>query len=166
MPDHIPPRMTRLRDFTGLAVSAALCLAVAALGGLATATSVGDWYVQLAKPGFTPPNAVFGPAWTTLYALMAIASWRVWRRQGLRKARAALGVYALQLALNLLWSVLFFGLQRIGAALVDIVLLVAAAALTLRLFWRADAVAGALLVPYLLWLGFATLLNAAIWYLN
>ncbi len=166
MPDHTPASTTRLHDVVGLAASAALCLAVAALGGLATATSVDDWYAQLVKPGFTPPNAVFAPAWTTLYALMAIASWRVWRRQGLRKARGALGAYALQLALNLLWSVLFFGLQRIGAALVDIVLLVAAAALTLWLFWRVDAVAGVLLVPYLLWLGFATLLNAAIWYLN
>lgn len=149
-----------------LVVFVALCLAVAAVGGAVTATSVGTWYAALAKPSFNPPDWLFGPVWTTLYLMMAVAAWRVWRARGRVDARAALGLWALQLALNLVWSFVFFGARMIGAALVEIVVLLVAILATLALFWRIDRVAGALLVPYAAWVGFATLLTAALWRLN
>ena len=104
---------TRKRDTVGFGIFLALCLAVSAVGGAVTATSVGSWYPSLAKPPFNPPNWIFAPVWTALYFMMALAGWRVWRREGLRRARWALSLYALQLALNLAWSILFFGLRLI-----------------------------------------------------
>jgi tryptophan-rich sensory protein len=144
----------------------ALCLAVAAVGGAVTATSVGTWYAGLAKPSFNPPDWLFGPVWTALYLMMAVAAWRVWRARGLADARAALGLWALQLALNLVWSFVFFGARMIGAALAEIVVLLLAILATLALFWRIDRAAGWLMVPYAAWVGFATLLTAALWRLN
>ena len=155
----------RGRDAVVLLGFVALCLAVAAAGGAVTASSVGTWYAGLAKPSFNPPNWVFGPVWTALYLMMAFAGWRVWRRRG-GDARLALGAWALQLALNLCWSLLFFGARLIGAALVEIAVLFAAIVATALLFWRIDRVAGALLVPYAAWVAFAALLNAALWRLN
>jgi len=157
---------TRLRDTVGFSVFLALCLAVAAVGGAVTASSVGTWYPTLAKPAFNPPNWIFAPVWTTLYFLMAIAAWRVWRRDGLRQARWALALFALQLALNLAWSVLFFGMRMIGAALVEVVVLLLAIVATTLVFWQRDRVAGMLFLPYAAWVAFATLLNAALWRLN
>ncbi len=149
----------------GLAVSLALAFAVAAIGGWVTAASVTDWYPTLAKPAFNPPAWVFGPVWTALYALMAFAAWRVWRARGPLR-RVALGFYGAQLALNLLWSILFFGLHLIGAALFEIVILFMTILATMRLFGRLDLPAGLCFVPYALWVAFAGLLNAAIWRLN
>lgn len=154
------------RDVTGLVLFLALCLAVSALGGAVTSTSVDTWYQALQKPFFNPPDWVFAPVWTTLYVLMAIAGWRVWRCPATEARRAALLLFALQLGLNLLWSVLFFGLQRIDLALVEIVLLLVAIAANTLSFWRIDAAAGALLVPYVIWVGYATALNGALWLLN
>lgn len=156
----------RSRDLLALLGFIGLCLAVAAIGGAVTATSVGTWYAGLAKPSFNPPGWVFGPVWTALYLMMAFAAWRVWRARGFAGARAALGAWALQLALNLGWSLLFFGARMIGAALAEIVLLLAAILATAFLFWRIDRLAGALLAPYAAWVAFATLLNAALWRLN
>jgi len=144
----------------------ALCLAVAAIGGAVTATSVDTWYAALAKPSFNPPNWLFGPVWTALYLMMAFAAWRVWRARGRGGARGALGLWALQLTLNLCWSFLFFGARMIGAALAEIVVLLLAILATLVLFWRIDRQAGWLMVPYAAWVGFATLLTAALWRLN
>ena len=156
----------RGRDAVVLLGFVALCLAVAAAGGAVTASSVGTWYTGLAKPSFNPPDWVFGPVWTALYLMMAFAGWRVWRRRGTGDARLALGAWALQLALNLCWSLVFFGARLIGAALVEIAVLFAAILVTALLFWRIDRVAGALLVPYAAWVAFAALLNAALWRLN
>ena len=142
----------------------AVCFAVAGIGGAVTATSVDTWYPTLAKPAFTPPDAVFGPVWTVLYAMMALAAWLVWRRVGWQGW--ALYLFFAQLALNLLWSILFFGLQLVGLALVDIVVLVVLIALTTAAFWRVDRRAGLLLVPYLLWVVYASALNGAIWRMN
>lgn len=142
----------------------AVCFAVAGIGGAVTATSVGTWYPTLAKPAFTPPDRVFGPVWTVLYAMMALAAWLAWRRVGWRSW--ALLLFFAQLALNLLWSILFFGLQLVGLALVDIVVLVALIILTTIAFWRIDRRAGLLFVPYLLWVGYASALNGAIWRMN
>ena len=157
---------SRLRDLWVLGAFLLLCFAVAAVGGAVTATSVNDWYQTLAKPGFTPPDWLFAPVWTALYALMAVAGWRVWRRAGFREARWPLLVFALQLGLNLAWSVLFFGMNLIGSALLEMAVLLGAIILATILFARRDRLAGALLVPYALWVGYALMLNASIWILN
>jgi translocator protein len=150
----------------GLIGFIAVCLAVSAIGGWITSTSVGTWYPTLAKPSFTPPDAVFAPVWTVLYVMMAVAAWRVWRHAGLVAGRTALALFAVQLALNLAWSALFFGLHAIGWALVDILALWCAIAATSAAFWRIDRPAGLLLLPYLAWVSYAVALNAAIWRLN
>lgn len=155
-----------MRDLLALAGFVALCLAVAAAGGAVTSTSVDTWYAALEKPAFNPPDWVFGPVWTVLYLMMALAAWRVWRLAGERDVRAALGLWALQLALNLTWSYVFFGARMIGAALAEIAVLLVAIVATLALFWRLDRIAGALLVPYAAWVAFALVLNAALWRLN
>lgn len=127
----------------------------------------GPWYASLAKPDWTPPGAVFAPVWTALYLAMGIAAWMVWRRGGGGRSRApALALYMVQLALNALWSFLFFGLHRPGLAFLDIALLWAAILTVMVLFWRIRAAAGALILPYLLWVSFAACLNFAIWRLN
>ena len=154
------------RNLVALAGFVALCFAVAAAGGAVTATSVETWYAGLAKPPFNPPDWVFGPVWTALYLMIAVAGWRVWRRRGESGAWLALGAWGLQLSLNLSWSMLFFGAQMIGAALVEIAVLLAAILITAALFWRIDRIAGVLLVPYTAWVSFATVLNAALWRLN
>lgn len=153
------------RDILGLVVFVVLCLVVSGIGGAVTATSVGTWYQTLEKPPFNPPDWVFAPVWTTLYVLMAIAGWRVWRART-KAGRRALAVFAIQLGLNLAWSFLFFGFQQIGLALVEVAVLLLAILATMALFWRIDRLAGALFLPYLLWVGYATLLNASLWRLN
>lgn len=125
------------------------------------------WYSSIEKPAFTPPDWLFGPVWTTLYILMGVAAYLVWRRgsesQGVR---VALGWFLVQLVLNASWTPIFFGWRRIGLALVVMVLLWAAIVATIRYFCRVSKLAGMLLVPYLLWVSFAIVLNAAIWRLN
>jgi tryptophan-rich sensory protein len=144
----------------------ALCLGVAAIGGWATSISVGGWYQALDKPEWTPPDRIFAPVWTILYLMMAVAGYRVWRGGPSKGRQDALALFAIQLALNMLWSILFFGSQRIGLALLDILLLWAAIAATGFAFWRVDRLAGLLLLPYLAWVTYAVSLNAAIWRLN
>jgi len=154
------------RSALTLAAFLAVTFAAAGVGSLFTASSVGSWYATVAKPSWTPPNWVFGPAWTVLYSLMAIAAWLVWRRVGLSGASVALGLYFAQLGLNVAWSGLFFGLRNIGAALVDIVGLWLLILFTTRAFWRRSHAASILLLPYLAWASFAAALNLAIWRLN
>lgn len=141
-----------------------LTVAVGAAGSLFTQPNVPTWYAQLSHPDITPPNWVFGPVWTTLYVLMAFAAWRVWRITGLKSVEML--AWGLQLALNFAWSVIFFALHKIGAALVEILLLDLAILYTLLLFWRQDRIAGAMMLPYLAWTGFATLLTWRFWQLN
>jgi tryptophan-rich sensory protein len=155
---------SRRRDAVALLIALAVCFAASAIGGLITATSVDGWYQELARPTWNPPDWVFAPVWTTLFAAMAVAAWLVWRRD--RRWTGALTLFAIQLALNVGWSALFFGLRSPGAALIEIVILVAAIAATAVAFWRRSRPAGALMIPYLLWVGFATALTAAIWRLN
>lgn len=153
-------------DICGLALFLAICLGIGALGSWVTAGSVGSWYPTLNKPSFNPPNWIFAPVWTTLYVLMAIAGWRVWRTDDGLPVRIPLMLFGLQLGLNLAWSVVFFGFHDLAGAAVVIVALDFAVASTLHLFARRDRLAGALLVPYLLWILFATVLTGAIWRLN
>jgi tryptophan-rich sensory protein len=155
-----------VRSFAGLAGFIALGLAVGALGGMVTATSVGTWYQDLAKPPFNPPDWVFAPVWTTLFVLMSVAAWRVWRQGGFAHARVEMTAYFGQLALNPLWSVVFFGFRTPGWAFLEIFLLLPAIVLTAILFGRRDRPAGWLFLPYVAWVAFATVLNGAIWRLN
>lgn len=150
-----------------LMVAVAVPLAIGGLSGLATAKGVETWYPTLAKPSFNPPAWVFGPAWTLLYILMGVALFLVWR-QGLNTpgVRVALIAFAVQLVLNALWSIIFFGMQSPGWAFVEIVLLWLAIVVTLWTFWRVVPAAGWLLAPYLAWVSFATVLNGSIWILN
>ena len=138
----------------------------AAIGGAATATSVGTWYRALHKPAWNPPDWIFGPAWTLLYVLMAVAVWRVWRDDTTVAARWTLALFGLQLTLNALWSVLFFGLRRPDLAFADVLILWGVLVVLLRRFWRADRLAGRLWVPYVAWVSFASALNGTVWWLN
>lgn len=156
----------RIRSLGGLVFFLGLCLIVSALGGIVTATSVGTWYQGLARPPFNPPDWVFAPVWSALYLLMALAAWRVWKIAGVAGARFELGMFAIQLALNLGWSVVFFGLRQPGWAFGEMIVLFAAIVATLILFWRRDRLAGGLMTPYVAWVGFALYLNGAIWWLN
>ena len=149
-----------------LVVFVGLCLAVGALGGWVTAGSVKTWYTTIDKPSFTPPNWVFGPVWTGLYVLMGVAAWRVWCKARPDQLRVPLALFAVQLALNLAWSVVFFGAHRIGGAVVVIVGLEAALLATMVAFRRIDGPAALLLAPYALWVAFAAVLNVAVWKSN
>lgn len=153
-------------DLLGLFVSVLLCLAVSGVGGAITATSVDTWYQALEKPSFNPPDWVFAPVWTALYVMMGIAAWRVWRLRLFEATGVALAVFAVQLGLNLAWSLLFFGLQRIDLALFEIVILLCVIITNTFLFWRIDRLAGLLFVPYAAWGTYATILNASLWLLN
>jgi benzodiazapine receptor len=157
---------TRFGDLLGLVLFVALCLGIGALGAALSATSVETWYAGLAKPSFNPPNEAFGPVWTGLYLLMSVAAWRVWRGADRDTARGPLTLFALQLALNLAWSVVFFGLQKIGAAVATIVVLDVAVLMTALAFRTVDRLAALLMAPYLAWVAFATVLNVAVWRLN
>jgi benzodiazapine receptor len=158
--------MASRRDILGLLVAVVGTEAVGGASALAGGRDFRAYFEALRKPPLTPPPAAFGPAWTTLYLLMAVAAWLVWR-QGLdQQAALALGIFAAQIVLNALWSIIFFGRHRVGWALLEIALLWLTILATIVLFWRASPLAGALLLPYLAWVTFATYLNAGIWRLN
>jgi benzodiazapine receptor len=144
----------------------AICLAVGGLGAIATGGSVSQWYPTLRKPSWNPPPWIFGPVWTTLYVMMGIAAWLVWRKRDFNGATGALWLFVLQLALNAAWSPLFFGLKNPLAGLVDIVPLCVAILATLVSFWKISPAAGTLLMPYWLWVCFATALNFTLWRMN
>ena len=156
----------RSRDLLALLAFIVLCLAVSGASGVVTAMSVDSWYQALEKPPFNPPDWIFAPVWTALYVFMGIAAWRVWRRRLFTATRLAFKVFGVQLCLNFVWSFLFFGLQRIDLALIEIVILLCAIATTTIMFWRIDRLAGLLLVPYATWVTYAILLNTSLWLLN
>jgi len=139
--------------------------AAAAAGAVAT-SSAGSFYEQLTRPGWAPPAVLFGPVWTVLYFLMGIAAWLVWRERGFAGAGTALTLFLVQLALNGLWSWLFFAWQRGAWALGEVLLLWVVILATLVAFWRVRPLAGMLLVPYLAWVTFATALTYALWRAN
>ncbi len=159
-------KRSRIVEAVGLVLFLALCLGVGALAAAVVASSVETWYANLNKPDFTPSNAVFGPVWTVLHVMMAIAAWRVWRATDRETARGPLTMFALQLALNLGWSVAFFGLERTGSAVAVIVALELTIITTAFAFRPIDRLAALLMVPYALWVAFATVLNIAIWRMN
>ena len=124
-----------------------------------------EWYLSIAKPAWNPPSWVFGPVWSTLYVLMGVAAWRVWRGSHAERG-TALSFWWTQLALNALWSPLFFGMKRLDLALLEILVLLLAIVATAGAFWRVDRAAGFLLVPYIAWVSFAAFLNFTLWQLN
>ncbi|MFZ5982645.1 MAG: TspO/MBR family protein [Patescibacteria group bacterium] len=135
------------------------------LGSLFTASSVGEWYQTIEKSPLNPPGWVFGPVWTTLFLLMGYALYLVWTSEG-EKRKQAFGIFAVQIILNVLWSVLFFGMRSPGLALLEIVVLWVAILLNILAFSRVNKISGYLLWPYLLWVSFAIYLNYSIWSLN
>jgi len=137
------------------------------LGSLATTPKISGWYAGLNKPGFNPPSWVFAPVWGLLFLLMGIASWLVWK-EGWRKSevRVALVFYGIQLVLNVLWSVIFFGMQNPGLALVDMVILLGLIIWTSLKFFGVSKLSGRLMIPYVLWVSFASILNVSIFLLN
>ena len=151
------------RQTLALAAWILFCFSAA---GTAAFIAPGGWYAGLIKPSWNPPSWVFGPAWTLLYVMMAVAAWLVWREGGWKAQKVALGWFVAQWTLNALWTPLFFGLHHIGLALIEIVLLWLTLAVTVGVFRRVKPAAGALLIPYLAWVSFATILNFTIWRLN
>ena len=126
----------------------------------------GEWYASLAKPSWNPPSSVFGPVWSILYILMGIAAWLVWRKVGFSGAPVVLGLFIVQLVLNSLWSYFFFGVHQPGLAFIEIVVLWSMILIITIGFWRVSVLAGVLLLPYLCWVGFASVLNLQLWRLN
>ncbi|MFA9477395.1 TspO/MBR family protein [Phycisphaerales bacterium AB-hyl4] len=155
-----------LRATVGLICWIALSLLAGVVGGVATGREAGAFYRELELPPFAPPGWVFGPVWTLLYLLMGVAVWLVWKPSGFAKARLPLSLFGVQLVLNALWSWIFFAWWQPGWALVEIVVLWLAIVATTIAFWRVRPTSGALLLPYLAWVSFAVVLNAAIWWLN
>ena len=150
-----------------LICSISVCLLTGFLGSFATRNSITTWYAQLSRPSFIPPDWTFGVVWPALYVMMGISAFLVWN-VGInkRQVKVALSVFALQLALNGLWTPIFFGLHLIGVALVEIVMMWAAILLTIFTFWKVSKPAGLLLLPYILWVSFAVVLNASLFLLN
>ncbi|MHB1223808.1 MAG: TspO/MBR family protein [Gemmatimonadaceae bacterium] len=152
----------------GLVAWLVVSFAAAAVGAVASANA-GPFYERLDRPNWAPPAGLFGPVWTVLYLMMGIAAWLVWwkwRSSGARGARGALWLFVIQLAANALWTWLFFAWRRGALASAEIVLLWILIAATIVAFWRIRPLAGALLVPYLLWVSYATALTLAVWRMN
>ncbi|MCR3720296.1 MULTISPECIES: TspO/MBR family protein [Prauserella salsuginis group] len=160
------PARPVLRDVGG-AVAFLVCVAIVAVVGSVAASSSSQQYAALTTPPWAPPPWLFGPVWTVLYLIIALSGWLVWRRAGsIRAARVPLGVYAVQLVLNMAWTPLFFGAGRYGIAFAEIILLVVAVGCTIGVFARIHRAAAWLLVPYAVWTLFAAALNGTIWLLN
>ena len=158
----------KLNNLARLLFSCAIPFLVGLFGSIfTTADSLGNWYANLNKPSFNPPNWIFGPVWTTLYIMMGVSAFLVWQK-GLDKkpVRIALVCFIVQLILNAIWTPLFFGLHSPLLGLIDIILLLSAVIVTVFYFFKISTPAGLLLIPYLLWLSFATVLNAALYLLN
>jgi benzodiazapine receptor len=157
--------MKTSEQVVGLVAWLAVTFLAAAAGSIAS-IEAGAFYAQLVRPEWAPPPGLFGPVWSVLYALMGMAAWLVWRVGGFRNARTALVLFLVQLVVNALWSWLFFAWHLGALALADVLLLWVLVAATAVAFWRIRPLAGALLVPYLLWVGFAAALNFSVWQLN
>jgi tryptophan-rich sensory protein len=159
-PSQPPARFRQIAALIGWLLA---CFAAAAMGGF---FMPGEWYASLKKPSWNPPGWVFGPVWTALYTMMAVAAWLVWKRAGFAAYRRPLTLFLVQLALNAIWTPLFFGLHWPGVAFFEMLLLWVAIAATIATFWRVNRGAAWLLIPYLAWVSFAAVLNFTLWRLN
>ena len=157
----------KFAEILKLVISIIICESAGFIGSLFTTPAIPSWYATLVKPSFTPPNGVFAPVWTTLFLLMGISAFLVWRK-GIENPRVnlALRLFIIQLILNSLWSVLFFGLRSPLLGFIEIMLLWTFILLTILYFFKVSKVAGILLLPYILWVSFAAVLNFSIWRLN
>lgn len=156
-----------IRTFVKLVVAIVVTQLAGIIGSLFTFSAIPTWYATLTKPALNPPSWVFGPVWTTLYVLMGVSAFLIWQKGWQRKdVKVALSVYGIQLILNALWSIVFFGMQSPGLALVNIALLFISIVLTMILFYKISRPAMYLLIPYILWVSFASYLNYAIYALN
>jgi tryptophan-rich sensory protein len=140
-----------------------LCFSASILGIL---FSPGEWYAQMNKPSWNPPSWLFGPVWTTLYLMMGLAAWLVWKKGGFKSQSRPLTLFLVQLTLNAAWSPLFFGLRNPGVAFVEILMLWCAIVATIIFFWKVNRWAALLLLPYLAWVSFASVLNFTLWRMN
>jgi len=154
------------RDIPKLTASIFICLLAGVVGSIFTASAIPTWYAALVKPFFAPPNWVFGPVWTTLYVLMGISLFLIWRKGINKKTKAAINIFGIQLALNVLWSLAFFGMKSPIAGFAVIIALWAAIATTIMKFMKIEKNAGLILIPYIAWVSVATLLNLSIVLLN
>ena len=155
-----------MHPYLSLVIFLVVCFAAAGIGGAVTTPKIGTWYSTLAKPSWNPPNWIFGPVWSALYFCMAVAAWLVWRQDGFFDATVPLTLFAVQLVLNVLWSYIFFGLEKPALAFGEVILLWTAIAATMIVFWQRSVIAGILFVPYLAWVSFASFLNFTLWRLN
>lgn len=149
-----------------LILSIVLCVSLGSVGGLVTVSEIPTWYASLNKPSFNPPNWLFGPVWTILYLLMGISVYMIWKQPVSKERNKALQVFILQFILNFCWSFIFFGLHATGWALIEMIALWILILLSILHFAKHSKTAAWLLVPYILWVSFALLLNAVIWKLN
>ncbi|MBW0160965.1 MAG: tryptophan-rich sensory protein [Sediminibacterium sp.] len=149
-----------------LIISIVLCVSLGSVGGLVTVNEIPTWYATLNKPSFNPPNWLFGPVWTTLYVLMGISVYLIWKQPVSTERNKALQLFILQFILNFCWSFIFFGLHATGWALMEMIALWILILLSILHFAKHSKTAAWLLVPYIAWVSFALLLNAAIWRLN
>lgn len=149
-----------------LIISILLPLSVGAIAGMFTSQAVPIWYASLNRPFFSPPNWVFGPVWTSLYILLGISFFLIWKEEASKERDLAIKVFSIQLFLNFAWSFIFFYFNLIGAALIEIILLWISIALMIYLFYKIKPVAAYMNIPYLLWVSFATILNAGYYFLN
>ena len=158
--------MTERTRWIGLVIFIVVCLGAGGLGAIATTPEIEGWYKTIEKPSWNPPDYVFGPVWTTLFVMMAIAAWLVWKPEGFKAAALPLTLFGVQLALNVAWSWIFFGMHQPGWAFAEIMVLWLAIVATTVAFFRCSKIAGWLMVPYLAWVSFASVLNFTIWRLN
>jgi benzodiazapine receptor len=154
-------------NYWKLIISIVICELAGAIGSIFTVNAIPSWYANLVRPSFSPPNWIFGPVWTTLYLLMGIALYIVWNKGfKIKNSKKAVGVFGVQLGLNTIWSIIFFGLNNIKLAFAEIIFLWIAILLSIIYFYRIDKKAAYLLVPYLLWVSFAAVLNFYFMILN
>lgn len=153
----------QLPDVGALVLFVGAPLGLSFIGALTSNGGDSDWYRQLKKPPWTPPNWAFPVVWTILYILMGVSSWLIWLRGGFEKQSIPLSMYLFQLLLNLMWTPIFFGLHRVGLALVEIILLWLAIVETMYLFWHVNPIAAYLFVPYVIWVSLASTINLYIW---
>ena len=152
--------------YVKILLSALLCLAIGGLSGFATTDAITGWYANIQKPSFNPPNWIFGPVWTVLYIMMGVALGSIWSETTKLSKSKAYTFFFVQLVLNGIWSIIFFAMENPPLAMVDILLLLIFIVLTIKAFLPINKAAAYLLIPYLLWVSFASVLNASIWYLN
>ena len=157
--------MKQTGDLFALAFFLFTCFLLGSVGGMITATSVNTWYPNLEKPFLTPPDWVFAPVWSILYLLVGLSGWLSWRQRAPERKKALL-IFLIQLGFNLAWPFIFFGARLIGTALIEITVLLIVIIVNIIAFWRIKPLSGLLMLPYALWVAYATVLNVSIWILN